>query len=58
VVIDQINVGGVAIIETENDPPVGAHRNGPKAFELAGERVEPEGWKIHVFDLSGRVRQA
>jgi len=42
VVIDIINVFGVAFCKAEDDPPVGAHRNCPKAFHPAFERMQPE----------------
>jgi hypothetical protein len=42
VVIDIINILRVAFCKTENNPPVGAYRNGPKTFQLAFERVQSE----------------
>jgi hypothetical protein len=37
VVIDQLNVIGVAIFKAKYDPPVRPHGYGPKSFPLAFE---------------------
>ena len=42
VVIDQINIHGIALLEAENDPPVGANGDAPITGELAFKRVQPK----------------
>lgn len=56
VVIDIINVLRAAV-KTENHPPVGAHCNGPEAFQLAFERMQSEPRQIHVVNSSGGVKR-
>jgi len=53
VVIDQINIGGVALLKAEDDPPVGAHGDAPVPREVAFERMEPEARQVELF-RSGR----
>jgi hypothetical protein len=50
-VVDKINIKGFAVLETENNSPVGAHRYGPKAFEVAGQRMKPKSRNVDVADL-------
>jgi hypothetical protein len=40
-VIEQIDIRSVALLEPENDPPVGADGDAPIACEVAFERVQP-----------------
>jgi hypothetical protein len=42
VIVDQFNVAGVAISESENNPPVGAHRYRPETSHIALERMKVE----------------
>jgi hypothetical protein len=41
-VIDKINVESFAVLKSENDPPICAHRDRPKAFEIARQWMQPE----------------
>ena len=50
VVVNQFNIVRVARGETENNPPVGAHRQGPEAFTIARERMKIETGRAHVLD--------
>ena len=52
-IIDQINVEGLASLEPENDPPIGANGNGPVAFAITLQLMQPEGWQSQRLD---RVR--
>ena len=47
-VVEQIDIEGIASLEAEDDAPVGGYVDRPKALQLALERVEPEAWGIHV----------
>jgi hypothetical protein len=42
VVIDQIDIGGIALLEAEDDAPIGPHSHAPVPRELAAQRMEPE----------------
>jgi hypothetical protein len=48
-VINQIDVGHVAFLETKNDPPVGPDGDAPEAGEVAPERMQSEPRKVHVL---------
>lgn len=48
-IVDQIDIGGVALLESENDPPIRPHRNRPETFQVAFERMQAEARKIHVI---------
>jgi hypothetical protein len=51
VVIDQINIRSVALLEPENDPPVGADGDAPIACEVAFQRVQPPAWQVEMARL-------
>ena len=50
-VIEQINIGDVALVEAKNDPPVAANGNAPIAHEIASQRVQPPARQIEVVRL-------
>jgi hypothetical protein len=50
-IVDQIDVMGVASIEVENDTPVGPDGHGPEAGQVALERMQPETGQVHLADL-------
>jgi hypothetical protein len=39
VVIDQVNIGGIALLKAEDDPPVGANGDAPITGKLALQLV-------------------
>ncbi|HZA66292.1 MAG TPA: hypothetical protein VE592_05040, partial [Geminicoccaceae bacterium] len=47
-VVEQIDIEGIAILETEDDAPVRGDLDRKEAFQFALERVEPEAGGIHV----------
>jgi len=47
-VVHKIDIEGFAVLEAENNSPVGAHGYGPKAIEVAGKRRKPEGRNVDV----------
>jgi hypothetical protein len=47
-VVHKIDIEGFAVLEEENNSPVGAHGYRPKAFEVAGKRMKPEGRNVDV----------
>ena len=56
-VIDIINVLGVALDETENDPPVSPNGHGPKTLHLAFELVQPKTRHVHMGNSWGGVKR-
>jgi hypothetical protein len=56
-VVGQINVKCVASLKAKNDPPVGTHDDGPKAFKIANESVKTESRNVHVFDCYRRIQK-
>ena len=55
-VVDQINVASVAFLKAEDYAPVRPDSHAPKAFQVAPERMDPETGEIHIFGLSGTVK--
>ena len=55
VVIDIIDVLR-SVIKTKNHPPVSAYCNGPKAFHLALERMQPETRQIHMGNVGSGLK--
>jgi hypothetical protein len=57
-VVEKVNIAGVAALETENHPPVPANDHGPEALPVTGRRMQPEAWRIHVIGEKTRRRHA
>lgn len=55
-VIDQIDVGCMAALDAEHNPPVRPHCDRPEALQVAFERMQPETRQIHVVRRSGTVQ--
>jgi hypothetical protein len=56
-VVDQINVGHVAVLELKNNPPIGAEGDTPEAGEISLEWVQPETGEIQVFGLRSTAQK-
>ncbi len=50
-IVDQVEIACAPIRELENDPPIRAHRNGPKTLAAALQRVQAKRWLIHFLDV-------
>ena len=48
-VIDQVNIRGIALFEAENDAPVGTDGDAPITRELAFQRVQPKARQIELL---------
>ena len=55
-VIDQINIVGIAFLESEDDAPVRPYGHAPKALEITFQGVEMKTGQVHVLRLSGKVQ--
>ena len=55
-VVHKINVGCLAVLETEDNAPVGPRSHRPKAFEVAFQRVQSEGRQPERLKGSRRVQ--
>lgn len=55
-VIDQFNVKSVRAFKTKDNTPIGAHRDRPKALQVASERVQPVAGQIHCLRGLGRIK--
>jgi hypothetical protein len=55
-VIDQIDVGGLPTRDAEHDAPIRAHCDGPKAFQIALERVQAKAGQVHIVGRFGAVQ--
>ncbi len=55
-IVQIVNVGCIRVCETENHPPIGANRDGPKTLPRTFERVQPETGQIHVAHFTGRIK--
>ena len=56
VVIDIINVL-CAAVEAEDNPPVGANGDGPKALHFAFERMQAESRQVHMGNGGGGLKR-
>jgi hypothetical protein len=54
-IINQIDIIGVASFKTEGDTPVGADSDGPEACQAAPKRVKPKAGQVHMADLGGFI---
>jgi hypothetical protein len=54
VIVDQINIVGVACLKTEYDAPVRPDSNAPEVFQIAFQAMDSKAWQVEVFGLSGR----
>jgi len=57
-VVNQVDVASSAIFETENNPPVGANREGPVSFPIAFELVQAVAGKIESLRGGSGVQYA
>ncbi len=48
-IVEQIDIEGIAILKTEDQPPIAANCNAPKALEIALQRVQPPAWVSSIF---------
>ena len=56
-VINEVYIPGVALIEAEDDAPIAADRNAPKAFEPAFQQMQVPAWKQPHFTRRFRCVQ-
>ena len=55
-VVDEIDVEGVAVFEPENQPPVSGDGHAPRTFQLTLQRMQtPAGEQRDVGRLLGRI---
>ena len=54
-VVDQVDVMGMAGIEAENDTPISSDSHSPKPGQIALERMQPEPRQVHLSDLIGLI---
>lgn len=55
-IIDEIDIEGVAVLEAEDQTPVAAHAHRPEATQLPCQRVQDEPRQVHVLDLRGPLQ--
>ena len=55
-VVQIINVGGVAFLKTEDHPLIRPHRYGPEARVLAFEPMQPEAGQVHILGRRRRIQ--
>ena len=55
-VIDQVDVAGIAIFEAEDHPPVAGNRDAPVPFQCALQRVKPVAGQVEIRWLAGIVK--
>jgi len=56
VVVHVINVEGVMVGKSENDPPVCANRRRPKTFLSTFQRVQPQTRHVHIGNGPNSVK--
>jgi hypothetical protein len=57
-VVDQFHVKGIILFKTENDAPIGPHRYGPQALQIALQRVQTIAGEIQRFGVVAESRTA
>ncbi|GEM_PF-2048557 len=55
-VVDQINIIGVACLKPEYDAPVRPDSNTPEVFQIAFQPMGSKAWQVKVFGLSGAIQ--
>ncbi len=55
-VVDQVDVVGIAIFEAEDHPPVSGNRYAPVPLQVALQRVKPVAGQVEVRGLAGIVK--
>jgi hypothetical protein len=56
VVVQIVNIDGIAFLEAENDSPVRPNRHRPEARVIAFQRVEPKAGQSHILRRSGHIQ--
>jgi len=56
VIVDIVNVQRIAVVKTENNPPVGANRDRPESIHLTFERMRPKAGHVHIGDCTGSIQ--
>jgi hypothetical protein len=56
VIIDQINIAGVAFIKAKNDAPICPDCNAPEVFEIALQAMQFEAGQVHVLGPPGSIQ--
>ena len=54
-IVHKIDVEGVAVLETEDDPPVGTDRDGPMSIQVTLEGMQVKRVNVQVLRPFGRV---
>ncbi len=54
-IVDPFDAGGVAVLEFEDDSPVGSDRDGPVAFAISLALVQTVAWEIERLGCAGDV---
>jgi len=57
-IIDEIDIEGVAFLETEYDPPIAADGDAPEAFQIAAQAMQAEALDVHVVNRDGGIQAA
>jgi len=57
-VIGQLNVPSVAVLKAEDDPPVGAHGQGPEAPQIAFKPVQAIAGQIESLRRAGGIEES
>jgi hypothetical protein len=56
VVVDQVDIKGITILETEGDAPVSRNRHAPVASSVTPEPVKTIPWHIEISRHSGTIQ--
>ena len=55
-IIEEIDIEGIAVLETENDPSVAADRDAPEALEIAAQAMQTHALDVHVVNRNGGIQ--
>jgi hypothetical protein len=57
-IVDQIDIMGVAVFQAKDDAPVGRNPNGPESMQISRQRMQAETRQVHVRRPGGDVETA
>jgi hypothetical protein len=57
-IVNEVDIGCLAVLEAKDDPPIRAHSDGPKTFEFTFQRMQAESWQPQRLDRFRRLQDS
>jgi hypothetical protein len=55
-VVDKVDINGIAVCEAKNNPPIPADHNRPESLAVLGHRMQPKSRRVHVGRIGGNIK--